>query len=146
MNQQSNTTILLAVYKILVSAEQGYIAKESIMLEDPGSTHSIITHQLVHYLGLRSEQITIEVNLPEKQHKVHHSNAYRFYITNGQGLSHKVRTIGMDEPHLLSGQFKVYGDLIKKYQDFTVNENLVGLFRVPSSEFRVRQTDTNFLG
>ena len=63
----------------------------------------------------------------------------RFYITNAQGLRHKVCAIGMDEPHLLSGQFKVYGDLIKKHQDFTVHENLVGLFRVPSSELD-RQT------
>ena len=33
-----------------------------------------------------------------------------------------------DEPHLISGQCKVYGDLIEKYGDLTVDENMVGLF------------------
>ena len=32
-----------------------------------------------------------------------------------------------DEPHLLSGQCNVYGDLIEKYRDQTVDENLEGL-------------------
>ena len=33
-----------------------------------------------------------------------------------------------DEPHLLSGQCKVYGNLIEKYPDMTSDENLVQLF------------------
>ena len=33
-----------------------------------------------------------------------------------------------DESHILSGQCKVYGDLIDKYQDLTDDENLVQLF------------------
>ena len=33
-----------------------------------------------------------------------------------------------DEPHLLSGQCKVYGYLALKYQDLTDDENLVQLF------------------
>ena len=33
-----------------------------------------------------------------------------------------------DESHILSGQCKVYGDLIDRYQDFTDDENLVQLF------------------
>jgi hypothetical protein len=33
-----------------------------------------------------------------------------------------------DEPHLLSGQCKVYGDLVEKYPDLTSDESLVQLF------------------
>ena len=61
-NQQSNTTKLLAVYKVLVSAGQGGTEKESIMLEDPGSNYSIITHQLTRHLGVRIEQMSANVH------------------------------------------------------------------------------------
>ena len=54
----------------------------SIMLQESGATHSIITHQLAHNLSLCSEQITIKVNLPDTQHKVLQRKSYRFYITD----------------------------------------------------------------
>ena len=33
-----------------------------------------------------------------------------------------------DKPHLVSGQYKVYGDLAQKYGDITDNENPVQRF------------------
>ena len=58
MKQQLGTGVLkpsmsklLAIYKVQVSAKQGDMAKESIVLEDPGSTNNLITHQLVRDLA-----------------------------------------------------------------------------------------------
>ena len=40
----------------------------------------------------------------------------------------KCEELREDKSHILSGQCKVYGDLIDRYQDFTEDENLVQLF------------------
>ena len=87
---------LLAVYKARVSTHQGVVAKESILLEDPGLTHNLITQQLSRDLGQASEQITIKVKVPERQQKIHQTKAYRFDLTDAQGTKHEVRAVGMD--------------------------------------------------
>ena len=73
------------------------------MLEDPGSTHNLITHQLPRDLGLASKLITMKVKMPGRQHKLHQLKAYRFNLTDAQVIKHEERAIGMDNIAVIEG-------------------------------------------
>ena len=66
------------------------------MLEDPPSTHNIISPQPARDLRLTREQITIMDKVPERQHKQHQTEAYSFNLMDTQGTKHEVRVVGMD--------------------------------------------------
>ena len=82
---KAGISTMLVVYRVRESAKQGLAAPDSIVLEDPGSTHNIIANQLTRDIGLTSKQITTMVKATERQHKLHQTEAYNFNLMDAQG-------------------------------------------------------------
>lgn len=75
---------LLAIHKVHVSTDQGRLIEESLILEDSGSTHNFINHELAHQLDLAGEQVDTRVDDPKEQQELRHTGVYSFSLTDTQ--------------------------------------------------------------
>ena len=84
------------LYTILIRSPTTHRVKLNLVLEDPGSNHNFVTHDLAKKLQLSSEITVAIISLVGRQGAVTQTKVYRMCLSDMQGRKHQVEAIGMD--------------------------------------------------